>query len=266
MEPALTNIGIVLPEPGFLEAVREACTRARRAADHRRDAHAQRGPGRLHGRVGARAGRGHARQVDRRRRADRRVRGHGRAGRADRGAGGRRLRGHGRGRRHARRQRALARGRARHAARGAHRRGLRADGPLRERFVEGVEAALAEHGMPWIDRLARRPLRVPLHSRAAAHRRGVGGRRRSGARGVPSSLPDEPRRADHALPQHGADVPGDDRGAGGPPHRGIRRGRGRAAPRELLRAHRRAAARGGVAQLRGPRARVQRRSSCAPQR
>ncbi|HET8822736.1 MAG TPA: aspartate aminotransferase family protein [Thermoleophilaceae bacterium] len=26
MEPALTNIGIVLPEPGFLEAVREACT------------------------------------------------------------------------------------------------------------------------------------------------------------------------------------------------------------------------------------------------
>jgi glutamate-1-semialdehyde 2,1-aminomutase len=28
MEPALTNIGIVLPEPGFLDAVREACTRA----------------------------------------------------------------------------------------------------------------------------------------------------------------------------------------------------------------------------------------------
>jgi glutamate-1-semialdehyde 2,1-aminomutase len=28
MEPALTNIGIVLPEAGFLEAVRDACTRA----------------------------------------------------------------------------------------------------------------------------------------------------------------------------------------------------------------------------------------------
>jgi glutamate-1-semialdehyde 2,1-aminomutase len=28
MEPALTNIGIVLPEPGFLDAVREACTQA----------------------------------------------------------------------------------------------------------------------------------------------------------------------------------------------------------------------------------------------
>jgi glutamate-1-semialdehyde 2,1-aminomutase len=27
MEPALTNIGIVLPEPGFLEAVRELCTK-----------------------------------------------------------------------------------------------------------------------------------------------------------------------------------------------------------------------------------------------
>ena len=26
MEPALTNIGIVLPEPGFLDAVRELCT------------------------------------------------------------------------------------------------------------------------------------------------------------------------------------------------------------------------------------------------
>jgi glutamate-1-semialdehyde 2,1-aminomutase len=28
MEPALTNIGIVLPEPGFLAGVRAACTRA----------------------------------------------------------------------------------------------------------------------------------------------------------------------------------------------------------------------------------------------
>ena len=28
MEPALTNIGIVLPEDGFLAAVRDACTRA----------------------------------------------------------------------------------------------------------------------------------------------------------------------------------------------------------------------------------------------
>ena len=38
-EPALTNIGIVLPEPGFLEGLRELATRVRRAADDRRDAH-----------------------------------------------------------------------------------------------------------------------------------------------------------------------------------------------------------------------------------
>ena len=29
-EPALTNIGIVLPEPGYWDAVREACTRTAR--------------------------------------------------------------------------------------------------------------------------------------------------------------------------------------------------------------------------------------------
>ena len=58
---------------------------ARHAADHRRDAHAQRRARRVHRRVGARARRRDARQVDRRRGADRRVRGHGGAGRADRG-------------------------------------------------------------------------------------------------------------------------------------------------------------------------------------
>ena len=39
-EPALTNIGIVLPEPGFHDALRELTRRDRHAADHRRDAHA----------------------------------------------------------------------------------------------------------------------------------------------------------------------------------------------------------------------------------
>ena len=41
-EPALTNIGIVHPEPGFHDALREADARDRDAADHRRDAHALR--------------------------------------------------------------------------------------------------------------------------------------------------------------------------------------------------------------------------------
>ena len=125
MEPALTNIGIVLPEPGFLGEVRDAVRRARDAPDHRRDAHAQRRPGRLHGGVGARP--------------DAVTLGKSIGGGVPIGAygvtaelaeriavaGGRRLRGHGRRGRHARRQRAVAGGRARHAGRGAHRRGVR---------------------------------------------------------------------------------------------------------------------------------------------
>ena len=74
MEPALTNIGIVLPEPGLHRRGARALRRARHAPDHRRDAHAQRRPGRLHRRLGPAARRRHARQVDRRRRADRRLR------------------------------------------------------------------------------------------------------------------------------------------------------------------------------------------------
>ena len=73
-EPALTNIGIVLPEPGFLAGLRELATRHGDAADDRRDAH-------LLGRAGwddrpgrAPAGRAGDRQVDRRWRAVRRVR------------------------------------------------------------------------------------------------------------------------------------------------------------------------------------------------
>ena len=48
MEPALTNIGIVLPEPGFLEAVPRALHEVRDAAADRRDAHDLGGPGRVH--------------------------------------------------------------------------------------------------------------------------------------------------------------------------------------------------------------------------
>ena len=54
-EPALTNIGIVLPEPGFHDDLRDLCTRGRDAARHRRDAHPLGRPRRLHGGVGARA-------------------------------------------------------------------------------------------------------------------------------------------------------------------------------------------------------------------
>ena len=44
-EPALTNIGIVLPEPGFHDGAARADRADRHPADHRRDPHAQRRPG-----------------------------------------------------------------------------------------------------------------------------------------------------------------------------------------------------------------------------
>ena len=50
-EPALTNIGIVLPEPGFHDALPRADAPHRDAADRRRDAHLQRRARRLHRRA-----------------------------------------------------------------------------------------------------------------------------------------------------------------------------------------------------------------------
>ena len=47
-EPALTNIGIVLPEPGFLDALRRLTTETGTLAHHRRDPHVVRGPRWLH--------------------------------------------------------------------------------------------------------------------------------------------------------------------------------------------------------------------------
>ena len=67
-EPAMTNMGIVLPDDGYHEALRALC-RARHAADHRRDAHVLRRAGRLHRGVGPGAGPADDRQGDRRRRA-----------------------------------------------------------------------------------------------------------------------------------------------------------------------------------------------------
>ncbi len=41
-EPALTNIGIVLPDPGYHEALRRLTRATGTLLDHRRDAHALR--------------------------------------------------------------------------------------------------------------------------------------------------------------------------------------------------------------------------------
>ncbi len=73
-EPALTNIGIVLPRGGLPRRPARAERGGRHAADHRRDAHAQRRPRRLHPALGPRSRHGDARQGDRRRRPDRRLR------------------------------------------------------------------------------------------------------------------------------------------------------------------------------------------------
>ena len=66
MEPALTNIGIVLPEPGYLAGVRELTRAPRHVPGERRDPHVLRRARRRHPGMGAGAGRGHDRQGDRR--------------------------------------------------------------------------------------------------------------------------------------------------------------------------------------------------------
>ncbi len=108
MEPALTNIGIVLPVRRLLGGGPRDHPPARRAAGDRRDAHDVRRPRWLHVGVGAGAGPAGGRQGDRRRHPLRGVRHDGRgrraALRADAGPRDRR----GRRRRHAHRQRARA--------------------------------------------------------------------------------------------------------------------------------------------------------------
>ena len=75
---------------------------------------------------------------------------------------------------------------------------------------------------------ARRPVarhapggagRVPLHARSAADRRRAMGPRRSGARALPPPVGDEPPGADDPVPQHGAHVAGHDRRRRRSPHR-----------------------------------------------
>ena len=224
MEPALTNIGIVLPEAGFLDGGARGVHPHRHAADHRRDAHAQRRPGRLHRRLGPRARRRHARQVDRRRRADRRLRRHRRAGRSHRRRRGRRLEDTGGvGGTLAGNALSLAATRATLGEVLTDEAFARMS-PLRERFVGGVEDALERRPSAVVRSSAS--ARAPSTASAPSRRAPAPSRRRrptADARGISAPVPAQPRRADHAVPQHGADVPGDDRGRGRPPHRGIQR-------------------------------------------
>ena len=125
-EPALTNIGIVLPEPRLPRRTARARHALRRPAHDRRDAHVLRRLRRRDPCVGTRARHPDHRQAHRRRHSDRRLRarrrqslpryrGHADAGEADIiDVGGRR--------RHARRQRLVDGGDARDPRRGAHPR------------------------------------------------------------------------------------------------------------------------------------------------
>ena len=212
MEPALTNIGIVLPEPGYLEAVR-GLTREHGTLLINDETHTfSAGPG----------GATRAWDLD----PDivtigkaiaggmpvRRVRHLDRAGRADR----------------RRRATPTSSTPAASAARWpATRSAWRPPGPrsstcspttrsrgmtdLATRFAAGVQEAIDAHDLAVVGGPDRRPRRVPLRLTAAAHGQRGGGRRRPRARGLPARLPGQPRRADHPVPPHGADVPGDHR-------------------------------------------------------
>ena len=104
--------------------------------------------------------------------------------------------------------------------------------PLAERWQAGVNGVLRERGRPVARDAPRGAGRVPLHARSATDGRGAVGPRRPGARALPPPLGDEPPRADDAVPQHGPHVAGHDRRRRRSPHRRVRR-RGRGVVRGL---------------------------------
>ena len=117
--------------------------------------------------------------------------------------------------------------------------------PLAERFAAGVEEVIARARAAVARDAARLPRRVRLRRAAAAQRhRGARGRRPR-ARALPAPARAQPRRDDHAVPQHGADVAGHERGRRRPSHRGVRGGRRRScSPDARARARRPAPAAG----------------------
>ena len=99
--------------------------------------------------------------------------------------------------------------------------------PLAEAWTAGVAAAVRGGRLRLVGAGARRPRRVLLRARAEERGRGDRpGRRR--ARGVHAPLGAEPAHPPHAFPQHGIDGARHDLGRRRPPHRGVR-GRARRA-------------------------------------
>jgi glutamate-1-semialdehyde 2,1-aminomutase len=77
---------------------------------------------------------------------------------------------------------------------------MRSLGGRRGRDDREAPAALVRHQ-------ARRPRRIPLRRSGAAHRNRGGRGTRPGARRLPAHLPRQPRHPHDAVPQHGPDVP-----------------------------------------------------------
>ena len=221
-EPALTNIGIVLPEPGLPRRGCASSPRRYGALLMIDETHTfSAGPGGATALWGLRAGHPRDRQEHRRRHPQRRLR-------PDRGAG----------RPGARPTRTPTSSTS--AASAARSPATRCRWPrcarpsstsspttafermveLATAFTAGVQDTLDRTGVPWsVSRLGR-PRGVPVRLPRAPRRLDVGGGRRRRARRVPAPLHGQPRRADHAVPQHGADVPGHDGRRRRPAHAG----------------------------------------------
>jgi glutamate-1-semialdehyde 2,1-aminomutase len=211
-EPALTNIGIVLPQPGFLSGLHELATRygALLILDETHTFSA--GPGGMTAALGLSpdllvvgksigggiAGGAYGLSADVARRVEQQARS-GAADLVDVGGVGGTLAGN---------ALSLAAMRATleqvlTPAAFAHMTvlggrfafGVQRSSTLRRRVVGGA---------------ARRPRRVPLHESGAAHRRRVRRRRRRPARRAHALVHVQPRHSHDAVPQHGVDVSGDD--------------------------------------------------------
>ena len=139
VEPVAGNMNCIPPVPGFLEALREECTQARRGADLRRgDDGLPRREGRRAGALRHQARPHHARQDRRRRHAGRRLR------RPARHHGAHRAARPGLPGRHAVGQPGGDGGRARHARRASTRRAsMRGSARRTDRLVHGIKAAAA---------------------------------------------------------------------------------------------------------------------------
>ena len=226
-EPAMTNAGIVLPDPGYHEALREL-TRQHGTLLIIDETHTFcAGPGgytaaegldpdlltigkAIAGGIPA-AAYGMTEEVSERIAAYLDEPRDLRRGRHRRDAGG---------------QRALARGGPGDPRGGPHRRGLRPHDPdggaLRGRRERGDRRSRRAVEL----RAPRMPGGVPLPGVAAAQRLRGARRGRQDARPLHAPPRAQPGDPADAVPQHGADVPRDDRGGRRPPHRGVRRGGG----------------------------------------